>query len=268
MFAGAIAACRRIGGAPFYFETRSNSTVFLDDYSRIPMKGVPHVDDFFKVTGYKINDSGVWTNQPQRDRRRELTRFLWKHRREVTRLYSILYCKGSEPHFNIGKGGATAALRDNGDAKVCFGKESMTATGCHDLARYLCGGWLEEFVYLLLEDSRKQGRVRDMRIGMRLQWGETIATNLEDCAQEFDVTLTDGRRLTIIECKAGAVKVDDLYRLANSMRHYGGSQAPGVLVTAHAASASLLNRVKRMMPNMKVLSGDEVPKYLVQHVLG
>jgi hypothetical protein len=272
MFAGAIAACRRVGGVPFYFETHGNSMMFLDDYSHVPMAGISRVDDFVKIMGYKINEPGRWPDQPQRESRRALTKALWEHRRDIAKLYGALSeynddRRGYVNQFVEKKGKVSAELFSNGDAEVSLGQKKFEIPGCYDLARYLCGGWLEEFVYMLLEESLKAGRIQDLRIGMELLWGDAKTTHLEDTAQEFDVTLTDGKRLTIIECKAGGVWNEDLYRLANSMRHYGGIQANGVLVAAFRPPAAVLKRVKAMMPNLRVLSDDQVPARLLEAAL-
>ena len=113
-----------------------------------------------------------------------------------------------------------------------FGGEEFKFKNCLDFAKYLAGGWLEEYSYLLLEPLLRQGKIRDLRIGLEVSWEDRNRDGITTVAQEFDGVLTDGNRLIIIECKAGSIKADHVYKLQNCVRNYGGTGARGVLVSA------------------------------------
>ena len=130
---------------------------------------------------------------------------------------------------------------------------------CPDFARYLCGGWLEEYVYLLLEPQLKAGVIKDLRIGLEVSWAPRDAINAKMPAQEFDVCLTDGNRLTILECKAGGVYVEDVYKLGNCVANYGGVDAKGLLISAFRPSESIRKRIEASA-NLRCLAGPAVPE--------
>ena len=51
-------------------------------------------------------------------------------------------------------------------------------------------------------------------------------------AQEFDVVFTDGKSLYIVECKAGNLTSEQVYKLSDCVRTYGGVLAKGILASA------------------------------------
>jgi len=246
MFAGAIAACRKIGGVPFYFEIRDQSLIYLHDYTTAPIKGIDNVDKFFQLNGFTVVKQGRWDHSEIKKRRVPLTKKLWKERKTIAQLYTQItkHCTYDERDFdpfsirmnvvdsNNSSIGIEARLDDTGKAYLNFGGEEFKYKNCLDFAKYLAGGWLEEYSYLLLEPLLRQGKIRDLRIGLEVSWEDRNRDGITTVAQEFDGVLTDGNRLIIIECKAGSIKADHVYKLQNCVRNYGGTGARGVLVSA------------------------------------
>ena len=272
MFAGAIAACRKIGAVPFYFETRDHNLIFLHDFTTLPMRGIDNVELFFALNGFQISKSGKWEDCPLRQQRVQLTKRLWIDRAAIATLYrqlSLLIPKEGMPFapFCIPTRSAYAKLEKSGRAILRVGGAEFTFKNCPDFARYLCGGWLEEYVYLLLEPQFKAGVIKDLRIGLEVSWAPRHPLNTKMPAQEFDVCLTDGKRLTIFECKAGGVYVDDVYKLGNCVANYGGVDAKGLLVSAFMPSESIRKRIESSA-NLRCLAGmaveEEVPKLFVR----
>ena len=60
---------------------------------------------------------------------------------------------------------------------------------------------------------------------------------------EFDCVFTDGHRLFIVECKAGAVKQDHIQKLENNLKLYGGIAAKGLLISAFPVTPMLQMRM-------------------------
>lgn len=250
MFAGALSACRKIGAVPFYFETRQHDLIFLHDYTHMPMRGIDNVELFFELTGFQISNAGKWNDVPERTKRLDLTRRLsdWKIRSTVSKLYPKLAAKvprdgRSFIPFSEKRQNISAILEQNGRATVSIGGTEFAFDYCSDLARYLSGGWLEEYVYLLLEPHLKTGKIKDLRIGLEVSWNQGSTSNDTLAAQEFDVCYTDGNRLTIVECKAGDVLVGDVYKLENSVAKYGGVDAKGILLVAFPPRPHIKRRV-------------------------
>ena len=92
------------------------------------------------------------------------------------------------------------------------------------------GGWLEQYVYGLIEDLRRMQKVRDAAIGLRVK-NETGTNN------ELDVVCTCTNRLHVIECKTANLrsehsKGDDVvYKLDNLRDLMGGTYGRALLVS-------------------------------------
>ena len=270
MFAGAIAACRKIGAVPFYFETRDHNLVFLHDFTTLPMRGIENVELFFALNGFHISRSGKWQDEPLRQQRTHVTKHIWDERSAIASLYeqlSDLIPRNGYPFvpFCVQARSAFAKLERSGRAILKLCGVEFTLKSCPDFARYLCGGWLDEYIYLLLQPQLASRNIKDLRIGLEVSWVAPQPNSTPMAAQEFDICFTDGNRLTIMECKAGAVYVGDVYKLENCVMNYGGVDANGLLISAFSPSVSIRKRVQASA-KLRYLSGsdvtNEVPKLL------
>lgn len=94
------------------------------------------------------------------------------------------------------------------------------------------GGWLEQYVYGLIEGLRRKQKVRDAAIGV-------VVKNRRGTKNELDVACTYANRLHIIECKTANLrgehsKGDDVvYKLDNLRDLMGGSYGRALLVSYH-----------------------------------
>ena len=268
MFAGAQAACRKVGGVPFYFEAHDHSLVFLDDFSTMQVRGVEDVEKFIELGGLTVSRRGFWADNPARERRRSITKVLWKERGLIRRIYKFLAEVTDRPlgPFRVEHGGVIASLDSENRGTLHLGPKLFTIEQCPDFASYLCGGWLEEYVYMQWEPALRNGKFRDLRIGLEISWKADPNEMPPFCAQEFDVTLTDGRRLLILECKAGTVKNEDIYKLENSVRKYGGVEAQGLLIAAFRPAPPPMKRIQAAN-NLSCLAASEVSSRLPQEIL-
>jgi Domain of unknown function (DUF1887) len=268
MFAGAQVACRKVGGIPFYFERRDQSLMFLDDFSTVEVRGLDNVEMFVRLSGCRVSRQGFWKDNPLREQRRAMTTALWAARSRIRRIYERLAEEkrfGPRP-FKIEGPAVIASLDGDWHGCIRLGKLEYTVDDCPDFASYLCGGWLEEYVYMHLEPALREGRLRDLRIGLEASWHPRSDDVEPSKAQEFDVALTDGRRLLIIECKAGRVTNDDIYKLENVVRNYGGVEARGVLVSALRPADAQVRRLQGAK-NLSFLCDNEVPLGLTVKLL-
>ncbi len=270
MYAGAQSACRQAGGVPFYFEARDNRVMFLDTFETQEIKGIDNVELFMELAGFRVSRAGRWADEPVRESRRELTRVLWRHRGKISRLYrqlSDVLDNGRGRPFSVRMGGVSAALDSSLRGTLVIDGVEEALDGAPDWASYLCGGWLEEYVYQLVEPSFVSGRVLDLRIGLEVAWRQNVSGGTVTAAQEFDCVFTDGKKLYIVECKAGQVYVDYVYKLENIVRRYGGTEAKGILVAAFAPPPS----PRRRLENARSLSwyaGKGVSESIVDDALG
>lgn len=94
------------------------------------------------------------------------------------------------------------------------------------------GGWLEQYIYGLIEDLRRKQKVKDTTIGV-------VVKNRRGTKNEIDVACTYANRLHIIECKTANLrgeksKGDDVvYKLDNLRDLMGGSYGRALLVSYH-----------------------------------
>ena len=215
--------------------------IFLHDFTSMDCIKIPNIDRFFQINDFKILKKGHWSDDPSREKRLHITNFLWEKRRDIQKLYWEL-CKdhhgkkGSSYVDNPGKSFSlnkpvsngifvTAKLDQKGNAMIGIGKVEYKLKNFPGFASYLCGGWLEEYAYKLLEPLVKAGKVNYLRIGLEVNWESSHEVNSR--AQEFDIAFTDGKSLYIVECKAGNVKSDHVYKLSDCVRTYGGVLAKG-----------------------------------------
>jgi hypothetical protein len=73
---------------------------------------------------------------------------------------------------------------------------------------------------------------------------------------EFDCAFTDGKRLWLVECKAGNVKQEHIQKLENNLKTYGGIAARGILVAAFPLVPTLARRVRSSTSIRVVQAGD------------
>ena len=239
MFAGGLSACNEFPNVePFYFDIKQNNITFIRTEVNIPFKGVKTIDGFFTASGYNIAKRGYWGDMRVREDRKELTLALWENRdllgqlyqNKEFRAYKIPYGKPCPPFHFSGKS-YNATLEGN-RASLTLNGVSLKVPNCTDFAIYLGGGWLEEYAFLHFLPLVQSGTIFDLRIGVEVDPVGQLRQQGQMPVGEFDCVYTDGNRLWIVECKAGAVKQEHLQKLENNVKTYGGIAAKGILFTA------------------------------------
>lgn len=268
MYAGAFSACGQCFGVPFYFENKTHKLMWLNDYTTEEMTGIQKIDDFFSISGMVINRPGFWSDDPGRGKRVALTMALWKNRSKISNLYKQLSEFNDQPgkpfEKYLGKK-ICFKLDSTGKAIANIDGRSYQYNNFPDFAKYITGGWLEEFTWLQLKPLVDVGTITDIRIGMTVTWvGEQVDT------QEFDVIFTDSKRLYILECKAGSFKAIDIQKLQNNVRNYGGIDGRGTLIACfppHGDSASSIFKRIQNSQNLSMFIGEMIPTKLPALIL-
>ena len=122
---------------------------------------------------------------------------------------------------------------DNGETAAIQGYGlDLAFDNWPDFAKYLSGGWFEEFVYLQCKPYEDTGVIQDLRINVKLNMKQENAWSHSTWGVEYnelDITFTDGYSLYIVECKAGNVTQEQVMKLQNLVRFYGGIEGRGIV---------------------------------------
>ncbi|HOD20424.1 MAG TPA: DUF1887 family CARF protein [Candidatus Fermentibacter daniensis] len=253
MFAGALAACWELGLEPFYFEINDHNIIFIRDGLTVPFIGARSVDDFFLVNGFDVITSGRWEQNPARSARLNVTRKLWEERKELVKLYQtsdfrnyiscMPYGKSRNPRFSWKWKNSQASFDERGEATLVLNGKAIPVPKCDDFGRYLGGEWLEEYVFFLLRAVEEKGLIYDVRIGMEVDYANRTKPLDKMPNGEFDCAFTDGKRLWLVECKAGNVKQEHIQKLENNLKTYGGIAARGILVSSFPITSRNAERI-------------------------
>jgi len=282
MYAGALAACRKVNATPFYFNSRSNQVVYLNNFNTVETKLIQSVETFIQLNGNNlfISKAGRWTDIPgiKSAARESLTRELWQARSRISRLYEELSrCNGSFQPFELCKGDIYARLSKDKSAKISIGRKDFEFTEWPDFAKYLSGGWFEEYTFMKLLPFVDAGLIKDMRIGLEVSLKESDndkrtssfgaqQSNLLDMYQELDITFTDGRYLYIIECKAGNVKSEHVMKLQNIVRYFGGIEGRAVLASCFCPKNKVVRKKIDESHNIHLVSGSDLFRQLEEMI--
>jgi hypothetical protein len=279
MFAGALAACRKVNATPFYFKSRNNQVVYLNDFRSADAKPILSVETFIKLNGKDliISNPGHWDDIPgiKSPERKKLTNELWHYRSKISRLYKEL-CRvndGFHP-FELNRGGIYAKLSKDKRAKISIGDKHFEFKEWPDFAKYLSGGWFEEYTFMKLQPHLDSGLIKDMRIGLEVSFKEEssdgsassfreqLSRLFGDTYQELDIVFTDGRCLYIVECKAGIVKSEHIMKLQNIARYFGGMEGRAVLAACSPPDNNVVKKKIDDSKNIQLVSGNKLVKEL------
>jgi len=266
MFAGALSACWQHGIEPFYFEINNHDIIYLRDGSTVPFTGIKSVTDFFAVNGFSVITQGKWENKPCREARMDVTRKLWEYKETLRALYknqdfqkyinNIHWGVKPNPPFDWTWKNSHAAFDTKIAAALVLDGETIPVPGCDDFGEYLGGGWFEEYVFYLLCNLEQKRIIHDLRIGMEVNYVEQFQERRNIPVGEFDCAFTDGKKLWLVECKAGGIKQEHIQKLENNLKTYGGIAARGLLVSAFPVSDTHMKRINSSKSIYAVQAGE------------
>ena len=272
MYAGALAACRKVNATPFYFNSRNNQVVYLNDFKTVETKRIPSIETFIQLNSNNlfISKAGHWSDIPgiESPDRKSLTNELWQARSKISRLYRKLSrYNDSFQTFELNNGDIYAKLSKDKSAKISIGPKHFEFKEWPNFAKYLSGGWFEEYTFMKLQSLVDVGLIKDMRIGLEVSFKEDGAdkssssfsaqlSNLfGDTYQELDIAFTDGRRLYVIECKAGSIKGEYVRKLESITRYFGGISGCGIIACCFAPRSSVVKQKAEEASNIQLIAG-------------
>jgi len=169
MFAGALSAARELGAVPFYFDSKNRRVTFIDSVRREKIRRIDSIETFLNLNSDGLEivcSSGM--NEILLNRQL-LTDTLWRYRAKVRKFYRELtdYNKAFKP-FEICRDGVHFKLDEMETASVQGYGLDLVFEKWPDFAKYLSGGWFEEFVYLQCKPYEDAGVIQDLRINVKL----------------------------------------------------------------------------------------------------
>ena len=277
MYAGALSASKKVNGVPFYFESKNNNLIYLNDFSVEKCKRVNNVETFLKanIGNMEISNNGYWDDVSDRNnpQRTKLTKHLWKRKNKIVNLYRELtkYNNETGKPFQVKKGNISTSLSKEGKAEITIDSERYVFQNWFDFAKYLTGGWFEEYVFLTLKPLLETGKIKDIRIGLEisfkeknvsetLDWKDKLKNINGQLYQELDAVYTDGKKLYIIECKAGRVTAESVMKLQNITRYYGGVEGRGLLASVFQPYSKIVVKKIQESKNIKMVTGNKLEK--------
>lgn len=231
------------GARAFYVHTEGAAIQWVgEDWGREPLQGSLEVEDFIRLAGHDLIDPGYWEDVPEREGRADVTRTLWKFRRCLAKAYkdvvNAMDTGGTLERTYKRKQRAVTIEWARGTGRLVCEKQGKPVVDEQvewpDFLQYMAGGWFEEYCYLMLRPCLEDGEVQDIRIGLRPSWNMDVEDDADEASkQEFDIVLTDGLRLTIVECKSGwSVRQQHIQKLENNVSSYAGVMGRGILAAA------------------------------------
>lgn len=248
MFAGALAAARAIGAVPYYFDSRNQRVIFVDDFHSEALRPIESVETFLLLHGDGLKLSSAGEAPALSPDRCFLTKTLWNKRNRLAGIYQTVreFRETCEP-FQVSAAGLTCALDENHVATVKGANLNLRFPNWPDFAKYLTGGWFEEYSYLQFKPYEDSGLIMDLRMNVQLAIagdGISKSSKWTNAYNELDLVFTDGFSLYIVECKAGNVTQDQVMKLQNLVRFYGGVEGEGIVASCYKPDATTSKKMQ------------------------
>ena len=149
-------------------------------------------------------------------------------------------------------------LAEHGIARQQLGSKNMPRLADLQAIEFARGGWLEEYVFALLQENRHAMGIQDLARNVKLRKpGEAV--NLDN---EFDVAVLRGNTLYVIECKTGNYAGNNInpkeiiYQLPQITRASGGLRARGMLLSLHEIKEGMRERAREN--RLEIIAGKEL----------
>lgn len=265
-----------------YTDTRHHRLDWLRPTPRSEvMADVLRINDILLAQGYRRQGAsgGAEAAEWQRaaDARKGLTRQLGDKAAALARFFGPLNALAHralneprgpwlpEQELDFTPGGANAELLRSASSAGLLSWDEQTQVVFRDreAARYLGGGWVEEFA------GSKISGMRPSDWAPRLQ----IESTAGHTPNELDAVVVHGNRLLVIECKAAAARDNDvadwIYKASQLARNVGGQMAQPLLLSARAIGE--LHRQRASEYGVHILAAAELstlPDYLRRWMTG
>lgn len=264
MYAGAMNACRKLGGVPFYVGGNELKITYLNDFETDNLKPVKKVESFILLNSNGLGICNYGRSESDDKDSIEMTNKMWKARRKINYLYKAIQEMNSrecyyslsienpyEPEIIALAQGPYCVSTKTVD--YAFEDEAQFST-------YIKGGWFEEYVYNNLYPLYEKGTLLDIRHGIKVDFNKESSEfdSNHYIYQEMDVVFTNGKQLFIVECKSGRPEVEHIEKLSTIARYYGGIEGKGILAYSKTLDSDILEKKIKETPNVEIVSGDDL----------
>lgn len=264
MYAGAINACRKLGGVPFYVGGKDLTIVYLNDFETEPLKPIQKVDSFILLNsnGLGISDQGR-TGADEEDSI-NMTDEMWKAKDHINKLYyDVQQMKRRECYYSLSlERPNKPELNALAEGPFCISTKLIDYAfeDGTQFAKYILGEWFEEYVYNHLYPLFEKGKILDIRHGIKVDFSPEILDKNANhkIYQEMDVVFTNGKKLYIVECKTGPAELQHVERLSTITRYYGGVEGVGILAYTRQSDSDILLKKIDETPNVHMVAGDDL----------
>lgn len=280
MYAGALAACRKINATPFYFDGISHQVIFLNDFSTQKTTKIDSTGTFLKLNGdgLKISEEGWFDwNDSENISKLKASKSIWQAKKTLTRNYKHLipYVENQTP-FKIWDGEFYASLDESCRAELHIGEKKFIFSYYPEFASFLVGGWFELFIASLLIPFVEENKIFDLRVNLKLSIDNLDSNENyqfydskfkgQSIYQEFDISFTDGYRLFIIECKSGKVTSDMVVKLHEIVKKYGGIDGIGCMISTWRPAHPIIKQKADDFSNIDWIFGENLPNLLEKFI--
>lgn len=195
------------------------------------------IEDFLGLASAKVHSKGLGANEEALLARRELVMGLWRARSEIQGQQQLMAFLSDKHHASMltPPDSYLSLMAQWPLLKEVNGHPSFKSDW-RLAARFLAGGWFEEYCFWKITSAPGHEKLNDIRLGLTPTWQSATGP-----AQEFDVCYTDGLSLFILECKAGKLLQDYVQKLENICTLFSGSMGRAALV-----SLNHINRYKNV----------------------
>ena len=245
-----------------YADTAHQTLSWLDEQARQePMADVLTLQEQLLLRGYRTsNDTRHAGIQQRASERAKTTRFMGEKSAQLKGFFSKLNYqarqaadgKGLTRELDYLPRGAAGNLlemaQEHGLLSINEAYSQITFAS-QDIAEYLCGGWVEEYVFLKFTGTLAPSQYT---LGAQLTH---IASKTQN---EIDGIAVAHNRALIVECKAKKQDQaqDAIYKLGQLVRQVGGLMARGLYVSARSVSDADRSRAREY--GVDVLAGEDL----------
>lgn len=273
MYAGAINACRKLGGVPFYVGGKDLTLVYLNDFKTEALKPIEKVDSFILLNSNGLGISNHGRTGADDVDSIDMTNEMWKSRDHLNKLYfEIQQMQHKDCYYSLSLENPTKPkIVVLADGQFCISTKQVDYAFEDEtqFSKYILGEWFEEYIYNNLYPLYEKGKILDIRHGIKVDFSlETLNQNPNHkIYQEMDVVFTNGKKLFIVECKTGPAELPHVERLSTITRYYGGIEGVGILAYTRKPESEILLKKISETPNVKMVAGEGIVQQ-IKKVIG
>lgn len=138
--------------------------------------------------------------------------------------------------------------------------KSVTVTR-NNIINFFTGKWLEEYCFNRLKQS---GRFNEVLMNVKLSLSKETLEKLKNRKtifkekNEIDVVVTKGLKAALIECKAGKVTQDHIYKIDFLRKHLLGTFGYAVIVSRNPVDPIIQEKAESC--NVEIVFGDKIKR--------